>query len=44
MNLIIFPFSGTFNYTAFYMFFGLIVSPYILFKKKFTGYYYFCYL
>lgn len=29
-----FSISGTFNYTAFYMFFGLIVSPYILFKKK----------
>lgn len=29
-----FSISGTFNYSAFYMFFGLIVSPYILFKKK----------
>ncbi len=29
-----FSISGTFNYTAFYMFFGLIVSPSILFKKK----------
>lgn len=30
-----FSISGTFNYSAFYMFFGLIVSPFILFKNFF---------